>query len=85
MNDKLLELAYKTIHMSSLDLINTEISDVNTIAMLGIEGHGLLSPFSVGGQFIHSRKNQLYKVILEKTFSFCKGGMGGTGCALLRG
>lgn len=53
-NDVPLKLAYETTHMSNLDLIQTEISDVNHIAMLGIEGHGLIGPLSIGGEYTHS-------------------------------
>ncbi|MDR4513078.1 porin [Nitrosomonas sp.] len=53
-NDVPLTLAYETTHMSNLNLIKTAVPDINHIAMLGIEGHGLLGPFSAGGEYTHS-------------------------------
>lgn len=52
--DKPLTLAYETTNMSNLDLISTLITDINNIKMLGIEGHGLKGPFSIGGEFANS-------------------------------
>ncbi|WP_090661028.1 OprO/OprP family phosphate-selective porin [Nitrosomonas marina] len=55
--DTPLSLAYETTHMSNLNLIRTDISGVDNIVMLGVEGHGLLGPFSVGGEYTHSWTN----------------------------
>lgn len=52
--DKPLTLAYETTNMSNLDLISTRITDINNIKMLGIEGHALKGPFSIGGEFTNS-------------------------------
>ena len=46
-----LALVYETTNMSSLDLINTGVSDVSNIKQLGLEAAGLYGPFSVGAEY----------------------------------
>lgn len=51
---KALQLAYETTNMSNLDLVNTSVSDVDNIKMLGLEAAGLYGPFSVGAEYTRS-------------------------------
>lgn len=53
-NDRQLTLAYETAYMSNLDLIKTGIADVNNIKMIGLEGSGIMGPFSIGGEYTNS-------------------------------
>ena len=48
---KALALQYETTNMSNLDLINTAITNVDNIGMLGLEAAGMWGPFSVGGEY----------------------------------
>lgn len=47
-------LTYETNNMSNLDLVNTTISDIHDIKMLGLEGAGMYGPFSMGGEYTRS-------------------------------
>ena len=49
-----LALTYETNNMSNLDLVNTAITKVHDIKMLGLEAAGLYGPFSVGGEYTRS-------------------------------
>ena len=42
---------YETNHMSNLDLINSSVSRVDNIKMLGLEAAGLYGPVSVGAEY----------------------------------
>ncbi len=42
---------YETNHMSNLDLINSSVSRVDNIKMLGLETSGLYGPVSVGAEY----------------------------------
>lgn len=53
-NDRPLTFRYETTHMSNLYLVRNTINDVHNVKMLGVEGHGLMGPFSVGGEYTHS-------------------------------
>lgn len=53
-SDRQLALAYETTHMSNLNLIKTGIADVNNIKMLGLEGSGIMGPFSASGEYTNS-------------------------------
>jgi phosphate-selective porin OprO/OprP len=46
-----LAVVYETNNMSNLDLINSSITDVDSIKMLGLEAAGMYGPFSVGGEY----------------------------------
>ena len=46
-----LRLTYETNNMSNLDLINTKVSNVNDIKMLGLEAAGMYGPFSTGAEY----------------------------------
>jgi phosphate-selective porin OprO/OprP len=46
-----LAVVYETNNMSNLDIINTSITDVDSIKMLGLEAAGMYGPFSVGGEY----------------------------------
>lgn len=55
-----LALTYETTNMSNLDLVNTKVSNVSDIKMLGLEAAGLYGPFSVGAEYTRmwvDRKN----------------------------
>lgn len=55
-----LALSYETTNMSNLDLVNTKVSNVSDIKMLGLEAAGLYGPFSVGAEYTRmwvDRKN----------------------------
>ncbi|MGZ8163340.1 MAG: OprO/OprP family phosphate-selective porin, partial [Methylobacter sp.] len=55
-----LRYVYETTNMSNLDLVDTRVSDVNNIKMLGLEAAGLYGPFSVGAEYTRTwldRKN----------------------------
>ena len=53
-NDRPLVLATESTHMSNLNLVKANIAGVDSIKMLGIEGHSLMGPFSLGGEYTHS-------------------------------
>ncbi len=53
-NDRQLTLVYETTHMSNLDLVKTGIANVNNIKMIGLEGSGIMGPFSIGGEYTNS-------------------------------
>ena len=48
---KALQLVYETTNMSNLDLINTTITNVDNIGMLGLEAAGMWGPVSIGGEY----------------------------------
>lgn len=55
-----LRYQYETTNMSNLDLVDTRISNVDDIKMLGLEGAGMYGPFSVGAEYTRTwldRKN----------------------------
>jgi phosphate-selective porin OprO and OprP len=40
--------------MSNLVLVKTGITNVNNIKMIGLEGSGIMGPFSIGGEYTNS-------------------------------
>lgn len=57
---KTLAYATKTTNFSEYKPVNYAMTNVNDIAMLGLEGGGIYGPFSVGGEYTHAwvdRKN----------------------------
>lgn len=52
-NDKGMEYVYETSHMSNLKLIDAEVTDIDSIKMLGLEANYLNGPFTVGGEYTH--------------------------------
>jgi len=51
---KVLSLTNKTTNFSGYDPLNTKVTNVNDIAMLGLEGGAIYGPFSMGGEYTHS-------------------------------
>lgn len=51
--DKTLVYEYETDHMSNLFLIESDVSLINNISMLGLEASGLYGPFSVNSEYTH--------------------------------
>jgi len=49
-----LKYAYETTNMSDLNLVNTSVSDVDNIKMVGLEAAGLYGPFSAGAEYTRS-------------------------------
>ncbi|MDI1291221.1 MAG: porin [Methylobacter sp.] len=58
--DSGLHYVYETNHMSNLNLIDTKVTGVNNIKMMGLEAAGLYGPVSVGAEYTRTwldRKN----------------------------
>jgi len=58
--DSQLHYVYETNHMSNLNLLDSRVSNVNNIKMLGLEAAGLYGPVSVGAEYTRQwvdRKN----------------------------
>ncbi|MDD5322146.1 MAG: porin [Methylococcales bacterium] len=65
---KALQLVYETTNMSNLDLIQSNVVNINNIGMLGLEAAGMWGPFSVGGEYTEmwiDRKNGLGDLALN--------------------
>jgi phosphate-selective porin OprO/OprP len=63
-----LAVVYETNNMSNLDIINANLTDVDSIKMLGLEAAGMYGPFSVGGEYTQQwvdRKNGADNVALN--------------------
>jgi len=49
-----LRYVYETTNMSDLNLVDTRVSDVDNIKMVGLEAAGLYGPFSAGAEYTRS-------------------------------
>ncbi|MFZ2403869.1 MAG: porin [Methylobacter sp.] len=58
--DSQLHYVYETNHMSNLNLLDSKVSNINNIKMLGLEAAGLYGPVSIGAEYTRQwldRKN----------------------------